>query len=94
VGRVPTKKTISGLISDLSNPQILYASSGDGVFKSEDAGNAWQAMHTGLSETHVVAVALHPTQPSHIYALTASGAVFRSTDGAATWQRRGQLPSE
>ena len=94
MGRVPTKKTISGLISDLSNPQILYASSGDGVFKSEDAGNTWQAMNSGLSETHVAAVALHPTQPSRVYALTVSGAVFRSTDGAATWQRQGQLPSE
>jgi photosystem II stability/assembly factor-like uncharacterized protein len=94
VGRVPTKKTISGLISDLSNPQILYASSGDGMFKSEDAGNTWQTMNTGLTETHVAALALHPTQPSHVYALTASGAVFRSTDGAATWQHAGQLPPE
>jgi photosystem II stability/assembly factor-like uncharacterized protein len=94
VGRVPTKKTISGLISDLSNPQTLYASSSDGVFKSEDAGTTWQAMNTGLSEMSIVTVALHPTQPSRVYALTASGVVFRSTDGAATWQRQGQLPSE
>ena len=94
MGRVPTKKTISGLLSDLSNPRILYASSGDGVFKSEDAGDTWQVMNRGLSETRVVAVALHPTQPSRVYALTESGAVFRSTDAAATWQRLGQLPSE
>lgn len=94
MGRVPTKKTINALISDLSNPQTLYASSGDGVFKSEDAGNTWQTMNTGLSETSIAAVALHPTEPSHVYALTASGVVFRSTDGAATWQRQGQLPSE
>jgi photosystem II stability/assembly factor-like uncharacterized protein len=94
VGRVPTQKTITALVSDLSNPQILYASSGDGVFKSENAGDTWQTVNTGLSETRVAAVALHPTQPSRIYALTASGGVFRSTDGAATWQRQGQLPQE
>lgn len=94
MGRVPTQKTITALVSDLSNPKILYASSGDGVFKSENAGDTWQAMNTGLSETRVAAVALHPTQPSRIYALTASGGVFRSTDGAATWQRQGQLPQE
>ena len=94
MGRVPTQKTITALISDLSTPQTLYASSGDGVFKSEDAGDTWQAMTTGLSETSVTAVALHPTQPSRVYALTANGVVFRSTDGAATWQRQGQLPPE
>lgn len=94
MGRVPTQKTIMALVSDLSNPQILYASSGDGVFKSENAGNTWQAMNTGLSETSVVAVALHPTQLSWVYALTTNGVVFRSTDGAATWQRQGQLPQE
>lgn len=94
MGRVPTQKTITALISDLSMPQTLYASSGDGVFKSEDAGDTWQAMTTGLSESSVAAVALHPTQPLRVYALTANGVVFRSTDGAATWQRQGQLSPE
>ena len=50
MGRLPTKKTITALISDLSKPQILYASSADGVFKSEDAGDSWQIMSTGLSD--------------------------------------------
>ena len=94
MGRVPTKKTITALVSDLSNPQILYASSGDGVFKSQDAGQSWQTMHTGLNEAAIVALTLHPTQPLRLYAATASGQIFRSTDGAATWQRQGQLPTQ
>ena len=94
MGSLPTKKTITTLVSDLSNPKILYASSGDGVLKSPDAGASWQTMNTGLSETEIVAVALHPTQPSRLYAVTANGVIFRSTDGAATWQRQGQLSVE
>jgi len=130
VGRLPTKKTITALVSDHTNPQILYASSADGVLKSQDAGASWQAMNTGLSDTQVAALvlrfrnnvrvfgtispvkttcspapnwrgicgaqhlALHPTQPARLYAVTAHGTVFRSTDGAATWQRQGQLPTE
>ena len=94
MGRLPTTKTITALVSDVSNPQILYASSGDGVFKSTDAGKSWQTMNTGLRDTGIVALVLHPTQPWRLYAATASGAIFRSTDGAATWQRQGQLPGE
>lgn len=94
MGRLPTKKTITALVSDLVNPQMLYASSADGVLKSRDAGTTWQAMNTGLSDTQTAALALHPTQPARLYAVTAHGTVFRSTDGAATWQRQGQLPTE
>ena len=94
MGSLPTKKTITALISDLSNPKMLYASSGDGVLKSQDAGASWQTMNTGLSETEIVALALHPTQPSRLYAVTVHGVIFRSTDSAATWQRQGQLPAQ
>ena len=94
VGRLPTRKTITALISDLSNPQILYATSADGVFKSQNAGVTWQTISTGLWDINIAALALHPTQPSRVYVVTASGTVFRSTDGAGTWQRQGQLPTE
>ncbi len=94
MGRLPTRKTISSLVSDLSNPRILYASSGDGVFKSTDAGASWQTMNTGLADTRIVSVTIHPTQPSRLYAVAASGQVFRSTNGAANWQLKGKLPTE
>ncbi len=94
MGRLPTKKTITSLVSDLSNPQILYASSGDGVFKSTDAGTNWQTMNTGLPDTRIVSVTIHLTQPSRLYAVVASGQVFRSINGAANWQLQGQLPAK
>jgi photosystem II stability/assembly factor-like uncharacterized protein len=94
VGRLPTKKTITSLVSDLANPQILYASSGDGVFKSTDAGVSWQTMNNGLPDTRIVSVTIHPTKASRLYAVAASGQVFRSIDGAANWQLQGQLPTK
>ncbi len=94
MGRLPTKKTITSLVSDLANPQILYASSGDGVFKSTDAGESWQTINTGLPDTRIVSVTIHPTHPLRLYAVAASGQVFRSIDGAANWQFQGQLPAE
>ena len=94
MGRLPTKKTVTALVNDPVNPQILYASSGDGVLKSPDAGASWQPMNTGLREAQIVALAINPAQPTHLYAASASGQVFRSADGAATWQRQGQVPTE
>ena len=94
MGRLPTKKTITALVSDLTHPQVLYASSADGVVKSQVAGQSWQLMNTGLSETRIAALALHPTQPARLYAVTDTGVVFRSTDSATTWQRQGQLPAQ
>ena len=94
MGRLPTKKNIISVVSDLSNPQILYTGSGDGVFKSTDAGESWQTMNRGLSDTKIVNVTIHPTQSSRLYAMTANGQVFRSNDGAANWQFQGQLPTE
>ncbi len=94
MGRLPTKKTITSLVSELANPQILYASSGDGVFKSTDAGVSWQTMNTGLADTRIVSVTIHPTQPSRLYAVAASGQVFRSTNGAVKWLLQRKLPAE
>jgi photosystem II stability/assembly factor-like uncharacterized protein len=82
------------LVSDLSNPQILYAASADGVFKSQNAGESWQTMNTGLLQASIAALALHRAQSSRLYAVATDGNVFRSTDGAATWQRQGHLSVE
>ncbi len=94
MGRLPTRKSITSLVSDLSNPRTLYASSGDGVFKSTDAGASWQTMNTGLPDTRIVSVTIHPMKPSRLYAVASSGQVFRSANGAANWQLQGQLPVE
>ena len=94
MGRIPTKHPITALVSDQSNPQTLYASSMDGVFKSQDAGKNWYTVTTRLDNSSVATLALEPGQPMHLYAITASGQLYVSTDAAASWQVRGHLPFE
>src|SRR5262245_11885729 len=58
---------------------------GDGVFKSTDGGNTWNAASTGLDFGYsVYALAIDPATPSILYAGTETG-VFKSTDGGGTW---------
>ncbi|PYR21469.1 MAG: glycosyl hydrolase [Acidobacteria bacterium] len=88
-----------------SNPNIVYVgmgegclrgnlSSGDGVYKSTDAGRTWT--HVGLADSSQIGrMQIHPTNPDivyvaaigHPYGPNAERGVFRSKDGGTTWQK-------
>ncbi|MDC8011581.1 WD40/YVTN/BNR-like repeat-containing protein [Tahibacter soli] len=82
----------SGPVSTIAN----------GVFKSTDGGLNWTHSSNGLpriggpdtSHVDVLALAVSPADPQMLYAATAppyapaSAAVYRSTDGGATWTSR------
>lgn len=68
--------------------------SGDGVYKSTDAGETWSRM--GLADTHHIArIVVHPATPDvvwvaamgHLYSRNAERGVFKTTDGGRTWRR-------
>jgi photosystem II stability/assembly factor-like uncharacterized protein len=68
--------------------------SGDGIYKSSDAGKTWQ--HMGLKETqHIVRIIIHPQQPDvvyvaspgHLFTPNAERGVFKTTDGGKHWQK-------
>ncbi len=87
-----------------SDPNVVYAgtgesdirsdlASGDGVYKSVDAGKTWT--NVGLKETRQISrIVVNPRDPNivfvaalgHAYGPSAERGVFRSTDGGETWQ--------
>ncbi len=88
-----------------SNPDVIYVgtgeadwrsdlSTGDGVYKSTDAGRTWR--HLGLDETrHVARISINPSDPDdvlvaamgHAYDANPDRGVFRTIDGGRTWQK-------
>ena len=88
-----------------SNPDVVYVgmgegclrgnlSSGDGVYKSTDAGKTWK--HMGLPDSSQIGrMRIHPTNPDvvyvaaigHPYGPNAERGVFRTKDGGTTWQK-------
>jgi len=88
-----------------SDPNILYVgsgeglqrpdlSTGDGVYKSMDAGKSWE--HLGLRDAQqITAMLIDPQDPSrvfiaaegHPYGPNAERGVFRSTDGGRSFQK-------
>ena len=87
-----------------SDPNVIYVgtgeadirsalSSGDGVYKSIDAGKTWH--NVGLRDTrHIGRILVHPKNPDvvfvaalgHAYGPNPERGVFRSIDGGKTWQ--------
>ena len=88
-----------------SNPKIIYVGtgqvalrydilSGDGVYKSDDAGETWK--NVGLKETHHIGkILIDPKNPQrvlvaalgHVFADNHERGVFLTTDGGANWKQ-------
>ncbi len=88
-----------------SDPKILYVGTGepdirgdmvtgDGIFKSTDAGKTWH--YSGLRNTRTTsAIVVDPHNPNVVYAASmghvfkpnADRGVFKSTDGGKTWHK-------
>jgi len=99
----------TGSIGDIavapSNPDIIYVgsgeglqrpdlSTGDGIYKSTDAGRTWK--HLGLREGQQIAsVIVDPKNPDRVFAAVLGHpygpnperGVYRSTDGGSNWER-------
>ena len=68
-------------------PQILYAGSNKGVYKSVTGGSSWSA--SGLQQWLVLALAISPSNPQLIYAGTWGSGLYISTDGGVSWNPAG-----
>src|ERR1700674_3125003 len=81
--------TVQALAVAPSDPSVVYADSGNGVFVSVDAGAAWTKRS---DKSDVLAFAVDPTNPSIVWAgcgrvgdSDSESGLWKSTDGAASW---------
>ena len=91
---------VSSLAIDPTNPNVLYAGTGEGyfngdsirgagIFKTTDGGATWnQLASTATAEWfYVDRLAISPVNSQIILAATRTG-IWRSTDGGTSWTRR------
>ncbi len=57
-----------------------------GIYKTANGGSSWNAVNSGLGDT-IVNWLTFDASGDALYAATESGGIFRSTDGAQTWQQ-------
>jgi photosystem II stability/assembly factor-like uncharacterized protein len=56
-----------------------------GIYRSTNWGDDWITITTGLTDTHVTALAFHPDDPDLMLAGTRNGHIFTSTNGGDGW---------
>lgn len=87
---------VDALALDPRSPNVLYAGTGLGVFKTTDGARRWKLVSTGIDfggdrlghrmyEGFIWAIAIDPVHTSTVYA--AGGGVWKSTNGGVTWRK-------
>ncbi|MGF1559815.1 MAG: glycosyl hydrolase [Flavobacteriaceae bacterium] len=106
---------VTDLVIDPRNPDVLYAASwqrhrtvaaylgggpGTALYKSEDGGERWTQLKTGLPKENMgkIGLAISPMQPDVLYAAIElerrKGAVYRSENQGGSWQKMSETVSD
>ena len=88
---------------DRTRPEIMYAGTSGGVYKSTNRAARWEKVNKGLVSEEILlsslalgvnAVQVDPYAPDTVYTATLNG-LYKSTNAAESWTRIGQsLPDQ
>jgi len=75
---------VNRLAIDPAAPDVVYAGTTQGVFKTFNKGEMWAKLAADLGELYVSSLVLEPGNGQHLYMGTSRG-IFQSRDGGQTW---------
>ena len=82
---LPANPQVRALAVRPDNPRVVYAGVQDGVYRSDDRGDHWEATRSHKGE--VWSLAFHPDDADILLAGYDRGAICRSDDGGETWRK-------
>ena len=98
--RVGLQPDIHALVSAPGQSDLLYTATGVGMYRSSNAGYSWESVCEGLHAVYTTPVGVHPEDSSIVLTAANTGrprhwyhrpegamaVMYRSTDGADSWQ--------
>lgn len=70
-----------------SQPELVLVGTDAGVFSSENGGKSFTQVSLPVEANQVVAVAFHPNEPSHYYAVLRQQGIYFSLDSGKLWTK-------
>jgi photosystem II stability/assembly factor-like uncharacterized protein len=75
---------VNAIVFDVVNPDIVYAGTTKGLFRTATRGEQWERIGQSLPDLFVSSILLDPTQPKTLY-IGGPGGVWKSLDSGQSW---------
>ena len=75
---------VNRIVIDGTNPDLIYAGTTQGLFKSTNQGDRWTKIGKALGDVYISGIQLDPINSQTLYLATSDG-VQKSSDGGNTW---------
>ena len=83
---IPASDSINAFAASLTNADVIYAGTDNGIFQSIDGGVTWQSQSRGIPYgVAIAAVAVDPLHGAQVLAGDTNGNLYRSLDGGTSW---------
>lgn len=84
----PGATSLSAVVISAKEPETIFVGGRDiGVIRSDDGGETWRPLNSGLPSLDVTALATHSFQRKTLFAWLAGAGVYRTEDSGESWLR-------